>query len=595
MVHVETVDLSPLGISFPSDAVGIVAAQPYVELSAAEPYRCRESARAKQLQMIRDTLEVSRAASHGAAKTHFTLFPEYSIPGLQGIALVQAEMSLPTWPNGTVIIGGTDALLKEEFATLAAEDRTFFDITSNGLAGIAENAWINCCVIWVKDQAGIVSRWLQPKLEPAWPEQNVSYQDMYHGNSAYVFKGVLENGVPFRFCTLVCFDWIGSRAQKKLWEWVLSEVDLQAAAAGGLLPLSWFFVIQCNKKPSHYAFLNEVIRFFDGTQIPRVQRDRTCLIFANSAGMASPGRADNYGNSALIFSPSALFGKPNCRPTFSSGGEPYRSSQILDGYSDYVFREKGACVHSFLQVNPASVPFGAASKTIAIQSPWVYPLYGNADPRSPGGSVPACVKWVNDKLDDIPSLGARYGQTALAGACQTAHLELVDSLRTASPQSLSTSIELAQAEFEGADVDSWGDSQHDAFMHVVDTLVILAVAGGNPKFTGGDSHATVTIGGRAVDVQAVLGATHEACADHSKSRTRSARRPVLVVSRDRDNNRWLARTGSFLERHQRLDEEPRITEPAAVMHLGFRQLLDIFQQAANEATAGNALNDALTA
>ena len=67
---------------------------------------------------------MARAASHGAPKTHFTLFPEYSIPGLEGIAFVHAAISAPDWQNGTIVIGGADALSKPDFATLAGAPNT---------------------------------------------------------------------------------------------------------------------------------------------------------------------------------------------------------------------------------------------------------------------------------------------------------------------------------------------------------------------------------------------------------------------------------------------------------------------------------------
>jgi len=47
-----------------------------------EPYRCTVASTPAQLSALTRTLEISREAQHGAGKTHFTVFPEYSIPGL---------------------------------------------------------------------------------------------------------------------------------------------------------------------------------------------------------------------------------------------------------------------------------------------------------------------------------------------------------------------------------------------------------------------------------------------------------------------------------------------------------------------------------
>lgn len=102
----------------------MVIAQPYLSLTATEPYRCVEQVKNQQLSMLTETFAVARAARHGAPKTHFTVFPEYSIPGLDGIARVETALSADDWPNGTIVIGGTDALSKAEFATIAAAPDT---------------------------------------------------------------------------------------------------------------------------------------------------------------------------------------------------------------------------------------------------------------------------------------------------------------------------------------------------------------------------------------------------------------------------------------------------------------------------------------
>src|SRR5262249_18633098 len=148
--------------------------------------------------------------------------------------------------------------------------------------------WVNCAITWVKSANGHLERWIQPKLYPAWEEMNISHQHMFRGSSVYVFKGLLANNAPYRFGTLVCFDWIATIGIQTPAQWILA--DLQQQAAGHQLPLSWLFVIQRNKKPSHDTFLNAVSVFFNQTQFPNALRERACLVFANSAGKRAPGR-----------------------------------------------------------------------------------------------------------------------------------------------------------------------------------------------------------------------------------------------------------------------------------------------------------------
>ena len=149
VIHVETIDLSARGVMLPSDRVGMVIAQPYLSLTSTEPYRCTAEAKPRQMQMITDTLTVAIAAGHGASKTHFTVFPEYSIPGTEGIARVEAVLCSPQWPVGTVVIGGTDALSKSEFSSLVAGPNTNVDSANNGLDVIGEDEWINCEITWL--------------------------------------------------------------------------------------------------------------------------------------------------------------------------------------------------------------------------------------------------------------------------------------------------------------------------------------------------------------------------------------------------------------------------------------------------------------
>ena len=105
MVHIEAVDLSVRGVTLPSDCVGMVIVQPHLSLTEVEPFCCNTQAKPQQLAMISETLDVSCAARHGASRTHFTIFPEYSIPSPEGIALIDAALQAPEWPNATIGLG----------------------------------------------------------------------------------------------------------------------------------------------------------------------------------------------------------------------------------------------------------------------------------------------------------------------------------------------------------------------------------------------------------------------------------------------------------------------------------------------------------
>ncbi len=598
MVHIETVDLSSRGVTLTSERVGMVIAQPYLSLTDAEPYRCTPEVKPRQMQMLTDTLSVALAVRHGAPKTHLTVFPEYSIPGLDGIALLETAIRADEWPAGTIVIGGTDALSKPDLVRLAGEPGTHIDTIHNGSDRIAHDEWINCAITWVKADDGTVERWLQPKLFPAWLEQDVAYQGMFRGNSVFTFNGPFDNGTQYRFCSLVCFDWVATLHSQKAWRWVMDELRQQAVCAKAEFSLSWLFVIQCNRKPSADSFLTEVAGFFDQTAFPNVRRERACLVFANSAGKSVPGRSDLYGNSSLIFSRQTSFADPKCHATFCNGGHRFRSSTLLTAYRDILFRERGACIHSFSQINPNSLNAGAAGKTIAVQKAFVFPLASvSNDPRAPSAPVPACVKWLNDELDLLPSSKAVYPAVQLATAVGVTHSQNVAALRVILPQSITNMVKLAAQESKAKDADEWDRPEVEAMEHLVHTLDIMGL-GFSPLTVGADpAHATVMMNNQTVDILAIRGYSHEVCLEHSKRFLPQPRRQVLLVSRDRDNNSWLKKFASFLDpENARLGQERKITDPASgLLHLGYRNLLDIFQQAATVTAVQGAIDAALAA
>jgi len=573
----------------------MVIAQPYLALTDTEPYKCSAATKDAQLASLTATLDVARAAKHGAPKTHFTVFPEYSIPGLDGIALVQASLEAIEWPVGTIVIGGADALTKPEFTALAESPRTHVNTDHNPLPQIADDEWINCGITWTKAADGTIDRWLQPKLFPAWLEQNVPYQGMFRGNSVFMFKGTFANNTQYHFSSLICFDWVASIEHRRPWNWVLD--DLQRTVAPGETSLSWLFVIQYNPKPSHDTFLIEVGNFFDQNILPNVRRDRTCLVFANTAGRPNPGRANEFGGTSLIFSPQAQFATPDCSGTFSNGGSRFRPNTLLKQYRDVYFRERGACIHSFVQVNPGSLNAGAAGRVFPIEQPFVFPLNGTLELRAPAAPVPACIKWLNDELDTLPSLSVQYRGVALAGQADISHEHSIAALRSMPVHSTVRTVKLAASESQAKHADEWDGTEYAAVEHLVHTLDIIELGFPHSLVDGDPAHATAVMNGQTVDVLAIRGKTHEACIKHSKTFVPLRRRQFLLVSRDRDNTVWRKKFGSILETDTPgLRQEHKFTEPqGGSLHLGYQKLLEIFLHSPTPADVQGAINAELVA
>ena len=180
MVQIRVVDLSELGVHLPERGVRMVVAQPYLAdgaLTPQEPYRVAVEAKDRQLETVNRTIDVARMEN-----ADFTVIPEYSVPGLSGIAVIEERLGSDAWPPGAILIAGIDGLNKDEYASVVETPDTCVD-DANGKESVEEDQWVNCCITWVKSTDGRLFRWVQPKLWPAWPEQRTQHQRMFKGRS----------------------------------------------------------------------------------------------------------------------------------------------------------------------------------------------------------------------------------------------------------------------------------------------------------------------------------------------------------------------------------------------------------------------------
>jgi hypothetical protein len=506
-------------------------------------------------------------------------------------------MQAADWPTETVVIGGVDGLTKDQFAELVQKPNTTFDAVGNRLDRVQVHQWVNCVVTWAKLPTGEVRSWVQPKLSPAWIELDVQCMSMYQGRSIYVFKGIHSNAdAPYQFATLLCFDWIGSTDAKRMWEWLLEGIATRAGQLGGILPLTWLFVAQCNSAPSHAAFMSQVGPFFDPAQYPRVTRDETCLVMANVAGKGIPGKTEKFGQSAVIVTQSR-FSRPTCMSTYGNGGAPQRGGDMLENFRDAVFRERGACIHSFLVIHPSTLPPGSAGRRFALREPTVHPFNGLDDPRAPGGGVPAVVKWMNDELDEpSKSLATKYTQLSLTAAASAAHQRAVVGLRKLKADALDSIVNFASLTANKGTPDEWKAGESYAVKHLLHTFSIFDVAQYPATFHGNGAQATIMRGETSLEVIAVMGASHEDCDKHALNCLPAHKGQLVVVSRDEDNTPWDPR---FMTIYDQVRDEPsteaKFTQPtSAIIRVGYHDVLAAYRNAANEAELKEALDAKLS-
>ena len=595
MIRVIEVDLVEYGLRLPRSDVGMVIAQPHVAFSAEQPFPLRPELRESALVGINQTFAVARECHHGGEKKHFTIFTECTLPGLEGFDRVVSNMSSADWPSGTVVIGGLEGMTRAQFVELVGRPNTTYDYDNNSLDRLHEDHWVNCCVTWIKTDTGTVLSWIQPKIEPAFIELNVPDARLFKGCSIFRFRGKYATvNTPYQFATLICFDWIGVRNERRIWEWLLYNIEEAASAINAQLPLTWLFVAQCNPEPSHASFMQQVQPFFNPADFPSVLRDDSCLVMANVAGNPVPGTAESYGRTAVIYA-TQKFQRPEDMATFCGGGSKQRPGNPLENYRDAVFRERGACIHSFRVLNPVALAHGAPGRRYALADATVHPFPGTNDPRAPAQLVPAVVKWVNDELDDKQkSLAEKFANRPLTPAIASAHKKSVNVLRNLSTAALNRTVLVASPGTEPA-ADNWEAKQASAVKHVLNTFSILDVAQYSPQFHASSSHATIQKDEVGIEVVAVVGKSHEECDKHVMDLALNRRVPLLVVSRDDENSVWNPAFGSILDRGAVRNDEVNITDTrSAVFRVGFQDFLKAFHEAADEAALREAINVAIS-
>jgi len=537
-----------INVRMPSDEVRIVAMQPFIQLHSGlreppkEPFRWSDAAISQQLDAIKRTLDVAESSFAGRV-ANFTLFPEYAIPGLAGVIVINDRISATDWPNESIIIAGVHGISKNEYRDLCSMLAAQVSLP-NAPESVPDDQWVNCSVIWVKDRNGQIQKWVQPKIRPSGPEMDVVCNNMFRGSSIYVFEGQYKpSGYPFRFVTFVCFDWAASVAGTTVCDDFLIQLNEQWIKSP--TPLHWIFVLQHNPKPNHPLFLNSTYRFLtDANAHPFVERDKAIVLHINTAVSKRPVRTGAGGFSACVFSPSTQVDCKGCRPTVCMQPCSLRKSTILERCNDVVFREMGECIHAFTLRVPRFVTPDATDKSFPLPMAHVYAVQDSNDPRLCGRSVPAAVKWVNDSLDDLKPLSATaLVSRPLKSKAEAIEPSIFEGIRTYDGHTARASVNWATCSFchgsESRDIgrrnnaDIWGEYEINALEHVLYSLTSIGLAY-NLDVVGASLHGSIQTDEGFVQVVAIRSDNYEDCRPHyDEFIPKQETDPVLVIVRDR--------------------------------------------------------------
>jgi hypothetical protein len=543
MVQVESIKIN---LQIPSDEVRIVAMQPFIKLQfpKKEPIQWAPNEEDEQFNSIKRTLDIAEH-TFGGKLANFILFPEYSIPGIAGVSIINDRISNGRWSNDSIIIGGVHGIAKNEYRELC--DLLGANVNKlDAPDSIPANKWVNCCVIWIKDHEGLIHKWIQLKVRPAWPEMNVNFYDMFCGNIMYVFEGhYIPSKVPCKFVTFICFDWVASFAGTTVCEEFLSNFTILQ----NMIPtsLDWVIVVQHNSGPNHPAFLNSTNQFLTDTHsYPFIERDKSIVIHANTAVSHLPSRSGLGGYSACVFSPSAQLDCTPCRPTVCMKPSVLRNSNTLDRCKDIVFREMGECIHAFTIRVPRFIIPNATDRTYPMPIAGVYSVSESRDPRLSNGPVSASVKWTNDSLDHISKLSEEELEGChLKSKAQTIESEIIDALRPSEDRDASNLVNFAACTYSHRKVsrdesrrhnsDIWETEETNAINHVVHSITSLGLAF-TLEFNNSVLHSTIKADTDYIQIVAIQGDTHEDCRLHyDKFVPKVSPDPVLVIACDKRN------------------------------------------------------------
>jgi len=536
----------PLEVTLPDDEIKLVMMQPYVKLDTqSEPFVWVDADKEEQINRIRRTLNIAKQSVNGQG-AQFTLFPEYSIPGLPGIKLIDDFVNEASWQLNSIVIAGVDGLSQAEYRQLCEMENTYVD-RENGPDKVKETQWVNCVITWVKQSDETVARWVQPKITPSWAEEAITANDMFPGKSTNIFACKFENGTECRFMSLICFDWIGSDAGKMLlWE-ILKKAD--DASNPTKKEMNLLFVLQHNPKPNHPTFLENTRKYFDDQNLfPFTPRTQGAVIFANTAGGEKPGIYRSHGFSSIIFSRVAPYDSKACPPSAAVRTKKLRASASLGECQESLLREMGSCIHSIRLTLPQFINLGVADRSLPIRNAEVHPISAEAqDPRTPGASVPAIVKWVNDQLDVIPTILTNEVGHPLRPALEESHREISGLLRQKPDKALLNCMDLA-ADSTSADkwievagrgpvhlVDYWDGIEAACLKAVVHILSIIR-AYRMLEVSCIPAHAVMIIENQVYDLVVINGKTHQSGFEYVKDKLGSSGQRIrIVVTQDSGN------------------------------------------------------------
>jgi len=343
-----------------SSQFGLVLAQPRYELDrdGTPPFRIQQSFRQKQIDVLTQSFLIRQVES--AARQilfPFIVLPEYSMPVGTPDGLQVLDTQIRACDNNLVFIAGVEGLTKPEFEALV--DR-FPPTNASIRSSVPDAAFINTCVIVIKDNAGHISWYFQPKLAASqWEER----RGMALGNKVFYF-----HGTNLSFLCQLCFDHIAQQANDSL-SAALCE-RLQVLRSTDATQLDFLFVPQYNESPLSGSFsghTNTVLAH----QHRLFNTALTAVVAVNRAGDSQ--EPSTFASSGLHY----RAGRWQV-PTSDVGPNGYQLTD-LNGTTSAIFRKRTEAIHAFILTPTCHNVGNPGNPRIPLQDVHSYLMPSNCD------------------------------------------------------------------------------------------------------------------------------------------------------------------------------------------------------------------------
>ena len=300
--------------------------------------------------------------------------------------------------------------------------------------------WVNTSVTFVKDDAGALSLWIQPKISPSWTEEKVCHRRMFAGRAVKIFGRGSTTHCPAGSSPFFVMTGLDERLELRCYRRSVEEFDGFAEIRPSPAAFNGCSCFSTIRPPNHVTLLTAAHNFLSLPDPAFVQRHDAAVVMVCTANAKAPARSNPNGYSSFIFGLAP-------RSIVAGAHQPLPRKQPLEGIrspSSVQGRrvsQMGECIHTVEVRVPRSVVPNATDRTAALVEARTFPLCGNAsaDPRIPGGPVPAVVKWVNDELDMVTD-GVFTG-TAIETDLKTAHGRTVKAYRNLKSQVLAVRVD----------------------------------------------------------------------------------------------------------------------------------------------------------